>query len=203
MLPANDRTHEFFWRHAARWLASPAPDRVTITAPDTTEPGGVAAVDIEARDSAFAPVPDARVDATVTTPGGDPQPLAVHSTGAAGRFSAAVVTDRPGLYRVHAAARRGSTPLGSVDRWMLVGGAEREFSDPRLNEGYLRRVATASGGRYVRAPDAGRVVSWLRESVPTNAPTEHRDLWDQSSVFLLVVGLFSAEWTLRRRWGLR
>ena len=62
----------------------------------------------------------------------------------------------PGLYRVHAEARRGAATLGAADRWMYVGGADREFADPRLNEGFLRRVARNSGGRYVRAADASK-----------------------------------------------
>ena len=37
---------------------------------------------------------------------------------------------------------------------MYVGGADREFADPRLNEGFLRRIARNSGGRYVRAAEA-------------------------------------------------
>ena len=54
--------------------------------------------------------------------------------------------------------------LGAADRSMYVGGADREFADPRLNEGWLRRVARASGGRYVRGADASRVPSFLQET---------------------------------------
>ena len=65
MLASTDRTHEFFWRQAARWLATPAPDPVTITVPESPEPGDAMAIDVDARDAAFAPVPDATVDATL------------------------------------------------------------------------------------------------------------------------------------------
>ena len=93
--------------------------------------------------------------------------------------------------------------LGTADRSMYVGGADREFADPRLNEGWLRRVARASGGRYVRAADASRVPAFLEEAVPANAAPEHRDLWHEPWAFALLVALLSAEWILRRRWGLR
>jgi hypothetical protein len=86
---------------------------------------------------------------------------------------------------------------------MYVGGADREFADPRLNEALLRRVARQSGGRYVRAADAPRVAEWLKDSVPQNAAPERRDLWHEPWAFALVVALLSAEWILRRRWGLR
>ncbi|HWW87050.1 MAG TPA: hypothetical protein VNZ26_25815, partial [Vicinamibacterales bacterium] len=100
-------------------------------------------------------------------------------------------------------ARQGSTPLGSADRWMLVGGADREFAEPRLNEGFLRRVARASGGRYVRASEAARVPDWLKGVVPQNSPPEQRDLWHEPWAFAIIVVLLSMEWILRRRWGLR
>ena len=32
---------------------------------------------------------------------------------------------------------------------------------------------------------------------------EHRDLWHEPWAFALIVLLLSAEWILRRRWGLR
>jgi hypothetical protein len=86
---------------------------------------------------------------------------------------------------------------------MYVGGADREFADPRLNEGFLRRVARNSGGRYVRAADASRVPGWLQATVPQNAAPERRDLWHEPGAFALIVGLLSVEWILRRRWGLR
>jgi hypothetical protein len=86
---------------------------------------------------------------------------------------------------------------------MYVGGADREFADPRLNEGFLRRVARTSGGRYLRAAEASRIPALLTSAVPQNVTPERRDLWHEPWAFALVVMLLSAEWILRRRWGLR
>ena len=108
-----------------------------------------------------------------------------------------------GLYRLRVEARRGSSALGTSDKWFYVGGADREFADPRLNEGFLRRLTRSTGGRYVRASDAAQVVSWLQDAVPHDAAPERRDLWHQPSVFVFLVLMLSAEWVLRRRWGLR
>ncbi len=203
MVASADRTHEFFWRQAARWLSRPSPDPVAVTVPDGSEPGDAIDVNVDARDAAFVPVADAVVDATLTAPGGDARPLALRRAGAvSGRFTTSVRVDRSGLYRVRAAARYGATTLGVADRWFYVGG-DREFADPRLNEGFLRRVARASGGRYVRAGEAGRIVSWLQTAVPQDAAPEQRDLWHTPWAFLVIVVLLSAEWILRRRWGLR
>jgi hypothetical protein len=204
MVASSDRAYEFFWRQAARWLASAAPDPVAITVADAPEPGDAMSLDVEARDATFAPVPDAAVEATLTVPGGATQSLKLrHADATSGRFTAAIRPEQPGLYRVHAEARRGAVTLGAADRWMYVGGADREFADPRLNEGFLRRVARTSGGRYLRAAEASRLPALLTSAVPQNVAPERRDLWHEPWAFALIVMLLSAEWILRRRWGLR
>jgi hypothetical protein len=200
--PSTDRSYEFFWRQALRWLSSDAPDPVTLTTPAEMEPGDTMALEVEVRDKGFVPVADATVVATLTAPGAEARALPLRP-GGKGRFVAGATPESAGLYRVHAEAKRGTTALGGADRWFFVGGSDREFADPRLNEGLLRRLARESGGKYVRAADAARVVSDLRSSAPQNLEPERRDLWHESWAFGLVIALLSAEWILRRRWGLR
>ena len=203
MLPATDRSYEFFWRQAARWIAGSAPDRVTVTGPDTTDAGDEALIDIDVRDAAFLPVGDGSVEAAVMTPGGDTRAIKLRRSGATGHYLANVPMDQPGLYRVTVSAQRGSAPLGSATRWLYAGGFDREFADPRLNEAWLRRVARASGGRYVNAADASRVAGWLQETSPQQPAPERRDLWHEPWTFGAIALLLSAEWMFRRRWGLR
>ncbi len=193
-----------FWRQAARWLSAESPDPVAIALPAGLEPGDLGSANIDVRDASYVPAPDAVVEGTVTPPGGDAVPLRIRHADAAGaRFAAALSPDRPGLYRIHVDARQGSTALGSSDRWLLVGGADREFDDPRLNEAYLRRLARSTGGRYVRAADASDIASWLQSSTPADGTPERRDLWHEPWAFAAIVLLLSAEWILRRVWGLR
>ena len=203
LAPSADRGHEMFWRQVARWLSTASPDPVSVSAPDMLEPGDTAPLDIAARDGSFAAVPDARVTAAVSLDGGEERTLPARRSDVPGHFAAAFAPDRPGVYRIHVDARRGARSLGTSDRTIYVGGSDREFADPRLNEGFLRRLARDSGGRYVRASDAPRVVSWLDESATQSAEPEQRDLWDQPWALAVVVVLLCAEWTLRRRWGLR
>jgi hypothetical protein len=200
--PATDRTYEFFWRQAARWLSSDAPDPVELRVPDAPMPGDPLPVRLEVRDAAFAPVGDASVEATVTAPGSQTQPLAMRPAGA-GEQAATFVPDTAGLYRIRADARRGATLLGTADRWLYVGGADPEFSDPRLNEGFLRRLARQSGGQYVPASESDRVVAALASSIPQTVEPVRRDLWHEPWAFALVIGLMAAEWILRRIWGMR
>jgi uncharacterized membrane protein len=204
MLASTDRSYEFFWRQAARWLAGPAPDPVAVTAPESSEPGDTLPLSVEVRDGGFLPVADATVTATLTVPGGEGRPVALRRDGAmAGRFSADFRPDQAGLYRVQAEARRAAAMVGTADKWFYVGGSDRELSDPRLNEGVLRRLARSSGGRYSHGDDTGQIGSWLESAAPAPGQPERRDLWHQPWAFALLIGLLAAEWTLRRRWGLR
>jgi hypothetical protein len=204
MVASSDRAYDTFWRQTARWLSADSPEPVAITVPDALEPGDVAAIDIDARDASYTAVPDAIVDGTIAPPGGDAAPMKIrHTDAGSGRFQAAIAPDRPGLYRVRVEARRGTASLGTADRWLHVGGADREFADPRLNESVLRRLARSTGGRYGRPADAAKVASWLEAGVPQSATPERRDLWHQPWAFVAIVLLLSAEWILRRRWGLR
>jgi hypothetical protein len=204
MLASTDRSYEFFWRQAARWIAGPSPGAVTITVPEDAGIGDDVSIEVDVRDAAFAPVGDASVDATVTGPDGETRSIKLRGPDRApGRYDATVRVDRPGMYRVDADVQRGAASLGGAVRWWFVGGADREFADPRLHEPWLRRVARRSGGRYVRPPDVSRIVGWLQEAVPEPLAPERRDLWHEPWAFVAIVALLSAEWILRRRWGLR
>ena len=86
---------------------------------------------------------------------------------------------------------------------MNVGGSDREFADPRLNEGTLRRLTRESGGRYVRGADAADILADLQAAIPQQLEPERRDLWHEPWAFAIVIALLGAEWVLRRRWGLR
>jgi uncharacterized membrane protein len=204
-MPSEDRTYELFWRQAARWIAAGAPDRVSAQAlPQAVAPGTTTAVSVEVRADDFTPIGDADVEMRAIAPGGrvinlpasldDPQ---------TGRYSGELRFEEPGVYRVTATARRGGAVIGATERWALVGGADLEMADPRLNENVLRRVALASGGSYLAAGDAARLPELIATAAALPAAPRLEDLWHNAWMFAGVVLLLTAEWTLRRRWGLR
>ncbi|MCA1561072.1 MAG: hypothetical protein LC804_12665 [Acidobacteria bacterium] len=111
--------------------------------------------------------------------------------------------DQRGMHRLSVEARKGSATLGAVETFMLVGGADQELADPRLNEEVLRRIAAATGGQLVDAAEAGQIAGRLAARATDRAPAIQRDLWHNAWSFLAIVVLLSGEWILRRRWGLR
>jgi hypothetical protein len=100
-------------------------------------------------------------------------------------------------------ARRGGNAIGTVSGSLLVGGADPEFTDPRLDTATLSRIARASGGSVIAPRELSSVIDRLRISTPVTARSERQDLWGRSWSFAALFALLATEWLLRRRWGLR
>ena len=206
MLPATDRSYDTFWRQAVRWLALPATDPIAITVPPGAAAGAPVAIQIAVRNQAFEPIRDATVDVRVTTADGRLEQVRATADPEAptsGRYIARFKAGDSGVYRVVADAKRERAPLGSASASLLVGGADLEMTDPRLNTAVLQRLAGASGGRVVSEADVAEVVSALETNVPAAALSVRRDLWHNGWSFAAIMLLLAGEWVLRRRWGLR
>lgn len=203
-MPSSDRTYEMLWRQAARWLSSASPDPVRIPTLPALAPGESAAVAVDVYDEAFAAVADAQVTMRVTAPGGETRDVRTELIDArAGRYAGDVTFERPGIYKLTAEARQGGKELGATERWALIGGADMEMADPRLNEDVLRRVAHASGGRYVAAADSGALTSILTSQQAAPGVPRVQEMWHSAWLFAAAVMLLAAEWFLRRAWGMR
>ena len=208
MMPSTDRMYDTFWRQAVRWLAIGATDPVSVVAVAPTAPGDEVSVRVAVRDSSFQPLRDAEVDLRITGPDGRVQQAGAsvdETNGApsAAVFAARFTPEQPGVYKVSAKARRGGADTGSASSSFLVGGADVEMTDPRLNTPVLARLAAASGGRVLAAGQTSELLESLRSNVPAAALAVRRDLWHNGWSLLAIVVLLAGEWILRRRWGLR
>ena len=207
LLPSTDRSYETFWRQSIRWLALGASDPVAVFPPAAGAPGEEFPIRTVVRDPAFAAVRDAEVDVRVAGPDGKLHELrAAPGEGEdadAALFSARFTPDQPGLYRVTVAARRGQAPAGSATTAVLVGAADFEMTDPRLNQALLERMATATGGRMIAPGQSDQLVAALQAGTPAAAIAVRKDLWHNGWSLVALIALLAAEWVLRRRWGLR
>ena len=205
LLPATDRSYDTFWRQAIRWLALPAADPVSFLLPPAASPGDVVHLRVAARDAGFAPLRDAAVDVRLTGPGGGvvSLPAGLDEAGAGGTFVARFHPEEAGVYRATADVLRPGHPPVSVSASVLVGGADTEMADPRLNMRVLERVAAASGGRVIDPDRVDELVAQLRAAAPVAALLVRRDLWHNGWSFAILLLVLATEWVMRRRWGLR
>jgi len=206
MVPSANHTYETFWKQAGRWLATAAPEPVSLHVPPSLDERALAPIDVEVRDREYRLVPDADVTIRITNPSGATRELTASlDDRRAGRFTSTMEAPQRGLYRVDVDARRAGELLGSAREWVLAGGADREMADPRMNDDVLRRIASETGGAMLTAASLGELPERLTAAasqVVAGARRE-RDLWHSPFVFLLIVTLLGAEWALRRWWGLR
>jgi uncharacterized membrane protein len=205
LLPSSDRSYETFWRQALRWLALPAPSPVALVLPAAASPGESLTVRVRVRTPVFEPAGDAAVDVFVTFPGGRVDRLHASNTDGSGDYAVGFTPAQAGMYRIAAEARRGSTLSGSATTSLLVGGADSEMSDPRLNTHALARLVRLSGGRVIEPSEGGTgdLLLALRGGVAAARLSNMQDVWNTGPAFGLIVLLLATEWVLRRRWGLR
>ena len=206
MLPASDRSYDTFWRQAIRWLSLASRDPVNLVLPADASPGDALAIRVQARTPDFDPQADATVTLRATRPDGRVDALAAAAPSAAGRpseFVARYRPDEPGVYRLTADVRSAAGPPASAAASLLVGGADSEMTDPRLNLHALQRVALASGGRVIEPGDVASLAGDLHAALPTAMLLLRQDLWHTGWSFAMLLTLLGAEWVLRRRWGLR
>ena len=204
LLPAEERTYETFWGQVARWLGGAAPDPISVTTRGGGDPGGSMHLEVRVSDADHAPILDAAPVVTVTGPGGGTEVVRpVLGGGGAGLYGAELSPRDPGVYRVEAVVDHHGDRLGAASTWFLVGGADPELADPWLDEAALQRTAEASGGRYVEQDDITALRRLVVDGMTADVAPTVRPLWHDAWVFLILAGALAAEWSLRRRWGLR
>ena len=206
LLPSSDRSYDTFWRQAVRWLALRSTDPVSIVVPAGGSPGDTVPVRVAVRNDGFVPQTAATVDVRVTAPDGHTQTLRAAAARSDQDDAGYVAPFQPassGVYRLNVEARQGAAAVGTASASMLVGGADLEMADPRLNTQLLRRIALASGGRLVGPDETTAILDGLRAGLPAARLATTHDLWHNGWSFAAIVMLLGAEWILRRRWGLR
>jgi uncharacterized membrane protein len=197
-LPSSDQRHQQFWRQLMRGLVSDVPQPFELAA---RERGGVIEVRAQLRDAAFAPISDAQITASVSSP----QESA--------SFALRALPDQPGVYQalfqpqhsgallIEASAQRLGASLGSARTTLQYQEGEAEYFSLRQNRGLLEHLAAATGGRYWRPDQLDGLPQAIRASNAGVLEQQLQPLWDAPLLFLLLAALKSAEWLLRRRWG--
>lgn len=203
MLPLGDKTHQTFWEQLLRWLVAESPGQVVASTPQPILfDEGRLPLRVEVRDKSFRPIPNATVEAHISSPGGSaatvsltPQPLDP------GVYSADWSAGKPGSYLAEVTARQGQQEVGrDVLVFRREDGVAENFHITQNRE-LLEKLADETGGHYYPANRAARLVEDISYSDAGITTRETKDLWDMPVVFLVALLLRSSEWLLRRRWG--
>ncbi len=201
-----DRYHERFWRSAVRWLAlgrlKSGDRRYRIeVAHSSYDIGASVAVEARVLDEDFQPSTEPAQEAWWSGPDGRPLELDLPAAPErAGLFRRTVAPDRPGLYRVW--IESGGERIAGTEFEVVLPSLENR--DPAPDPGLLREVSRLSGGRAVDLPHLADLWELLPGGEERREPISARlnDVWDRWATLLIVLGVLSVEWVLRKRWEL-
>ncbi len=203
-VPLDDMTHERLWRQLLRWLVSAVPDQVELEASQRAfAPGEPVSLRAEVRDAAYLGLNGARVRATVVDPLGEETTVPLEWTVEKdGEYRGAFVPRHPGPYEVRLEAVDAGETVGGDETRLVAADLPTELFGAEMNGDLLRRVARETGGRFYTAANVDDLARDVPYTESGKTVIESRELWDMPAVLLLLLASLSAEWLLRRRWGM-
>ncbi|HZI59273.1 MAG TPA: glutamine amidotransferase [Pyrinomonadaceae bacterium] len=204
-MDSKNNAHETFWRQMLRYVVSGTPRQIEIGAErDVYAMDDIVNIVADIRDKRFNPVSDAHATARVTKPSGlvVDVPLTFTTLNSVNTYAGQFKADEFGAHRIELVGT--SAGLGALNATsnVLVSDLNREYYSAAQNSDLLKRISTETGGKYYTPAEAQ---SLLDDLVYRQTPYSERvtkDLWDMPINFMLIIGLLSAEWFLRKREGL-
>jgi hypothetical protein len=204
-MDSKNNAHETFWRQMLRYVVSNTPQQIEVsTAKDVYSLDDTVNIVADVRDKKFNPVGDAHATARVTKPSGliVDVPLKFTTLNSANIYTGEFKADELGQHRIELIG--SSTSLGPVTAKsnVLVSDLNREYYSAAQNSDLLKRIAADTGGKYYAPAEAQSLLDDLTYRQSPYSERVTKDLWDMPVNFMLLVGLLSAEWFLRKREGL-
>jgi len=196
--------HELFWKQMLRWLVSDVPDPVGVAAEKNSySRDETVAIRAEVNDPSFTLLNNAHITAQVKSPSGQMSSLRfAWEVEKDGIYSAPFKAEEEGTYEITSEAFQGDKSLGKAKSNFRVAESTEEFHNAAMNVGLLKRLAAETGGRYYSPKEARTLPEDLSYTDAGSSRLEEKDLWDMPFLFVLLVGLVSAEWAFRKRKGL-
>ncbi|MCE9527554.1 MAG: glutamine amidotransferase, partial [Planctomycetales bacterium] len=208
-----EKEHKRFWRQVVLWLVKRDDlnkDDVWIKLDQRRfNPGSRVIITTGARTSTGDVVTGATVETIVLLPSKKQQPLKL-TKDKDGNFTGSLEVTEPGDYSVETAATAGGKPLGKARAEFMVFDRDVELSNPAADPDQLASLAAwtkQDGGKLVQPEQFSSLLDELAAKPPE---FEERQIkWKLGStpadawpLFLLLTGLLSVEWFLRKKWGL-
>jgi uncharacterized membrane protein len=212
--PMHGKTEEFnrFWRQVILWLAfqdGKQIESVWIDLPQRRfQPRSLVRFTAHASDSTGGMIKDAQFTANLVAPNGAESPIQVDNT-SRGQIDRESVAE-PGLYKIQLSGSRNGHEIGQSVFEFVVVDRDKEKATPAADPEQLALFAAATqqnGGRVIQPEELSQLLDDLRNNPPETieVPLKWRlgeTAVDAAAFLLLFVGLLTAEWLLRKKWGL-
>jgi uncharacterized membrane protein len=196
-------------RQAVRWLAQePSFEQVQLHPIASAQPGEKIAIKLKVLKDDFTPTRQASVQLRVVNPEGEPTLVSVAADSEEGEYTGEFTPTKEGTHRVEAEASLGGKVLGKdkISFGAAFSYGETDDGKPRLD--LLKQIGESSRGEYFAINDwdqkAVEKIAARLESVAPSEIVERRQtrLWSNVWPFAIILAMLSAEWWMRRKWGL-
>ena len=206
------REHNRFWRQVILWLVKKDDlnrEEVWIKLDQRRlNPGSKVHIEAGARTAAGDPIAAARLETTLLHPDGRREPLPFTKDG--DQFRGQLQPAAPGDYAIETVAYEGEKLLGKARAEFLVFDRDVELSTPAADPELMASLAAwtrQEGGRAVAPEELPKLLADLAARPPEYEVRQTRwklggtsgDAW---AMLLGMSALLTAEWFLRKRWGL-
>lgn len=204
-MDSKNNAHETFWRQMLRYVVSGTPRQTEVsTAKDVYSLDDTINIVADVRDKKFNAAGDAQATARVTKPSGATVdvPLKFTTLNEANIYTGEFKADELGQHRIELVGQSASLGQLSANANVLVSDLNREYYSAAQNSDLLKRIAEETGGKYYTPAQTQSLLDDLTYRQTPYSERVTKDLWDMPVNFLLLIGLLSAEWFLRKREGL-
>jgi hypothetical protein len=148
-------------------------------------------------------VNNARVQATVHSPSGEAFDLPMEWTvDKDGEYRASFVPVEKGIHQIKVEVEREGASPGTSTAFFEVEDLDDEYFQAEMRAPLLERIARETNGEFYHPDEVSRLPEDMSYTEGGTTIRERRDLWDMPAVFLLIIGLVSAEWSYRKYRGL-
>jgi hypothetical protein len=204
-MDSRSTAHETFWRQILRYLVNSSPLQTEIGAErDVFGINDNVRIVADLRDKQFNPVSDAQAAARVVKPSGATidVPLRFTALNGLNNYTGEFKADELGQHRIELISNSSKIGQAKVQSSILVSELNREFFTASQNSDLLKRIAAETGGKYYQLDGLQSLIDDLTYRRTPYSERATKELWDMPINFILIIGLLSAEWFLRKREGL-
>lgn len=197
---AGDRYHAMLWGQIVQRMAMPhllGASKRTQLSTDQKEytAGSKATLYARLYSESFEPMVDPIVRGMLTPATDQLPPREVQLRaipGQPGMYRGETIPAAPGLYRF-AVDHDKATVLE-----LTVTEPRQELAETAMNQALLEQMASASSGRFFREETLYQLPEAIKEKAQPQRTTVERELWSSPIYFLVMLGLVTAEWIMRK-----
>ena len=204
-----DEYHQRFWHQVAKWVMqrpfAVSSEYVSLdSGPPSYAAGQTAEIRVRLHGTDGRPVSDATVDALLWRDGQIVSTVSLAARGSGyGVYGGRTAPLSEGRYEVTVQASGFSRQAMNVRAgFVVLPPHNTEQQETACNDGLLREMALASGGRFLREEQIGQLSELLSPLGTGRVVESDALLWQSYWWFAAIVGLLTMEWILRKRAGL-